>query len=117
MEFGSTMSEGIEKRLENIKGQGFHTHPERINKKGSGKNRKTLLKKWLSVTETIENPITKEVQELKQLDIVVLSLVKEARKGNTKAIEMILDGLYGKLTDKIQHGIDETVTPPIKWLD
>jgi hypothetical protein len=69
--------------------------------KGS-RNRSTILKKWLSVKTLIKHPITKEDIKVTVEDEVVLSLIKEARKGDVRAIREILDTMYGKITEKTE---------------
>jgi hypothetical protein len=68
------------------------------NPKGRGNslNRKTLMRKWLTLTEEGKNPITKETEQLSQADLVMLSMINKARKGDVSA---------GKLL--IEHGTDE----------
>ncbi len=63
-------------------------------------NRATIFKKWLSVKTDVVNPATGDTQKGTVQDEVVLSLITEAKKGDVKAIALILDSLYGKIVDK-----------------
>lgn len=81
---------------DNIKGQGFHTNPERMNLKGRPKgalSRKTLLRKWLEVSGT--NGTVE--------DDVALALIKKALEGDVNAIKEVLDSTHGKVTDKLEQ--------------
>lgn len=55
-------------------------------------NRSTLLKKWLAVEG--ENGTVE--------DDVILALIREATKGNVKAIQEIQDSVYGKIKDELE---------------
>lgn len=66
------------------------------------KQRATILRKWADVNVDIVNPITKEKEKATVEDEVILSLIRESRKGNVPAIKEFLDTLYGKITDKTE---------------
>jgi peptidyl-tRNA hydrolase len=51
----------------------------------------------------MQNPFTGKTEKLTQDDIAVLSLLKEVRSGNVKAIQEWLDNRFGKITDKVEH--------------
>lgn len=70
--------------------------------KGS-RNRATIVREWLESTESIKNPISGERQTLDQQDIIVLALIKEARKGNVAAFKELMDSAHGKVTEKIEQ--------------
>lgn len=63
------------------------------NPKGRGNslNRKTLMRKWLTLTEEGKNPITKETQQLSQADLIMLAMLKKARSGDFNAAKMLLE--------------------------
>ena len=71
-------------------------------KKGS-LNRQTLFNRWAKTKQEMQNPFTGKTEKLTQDDIAVLSLLKEVRAGNVKAIQEWLDNRFGKLTDKVEH--------------
>jgi hypothetical protein len=76
------------------------------NPKGKPKgkrNRSTIIKKWLRATEKSTNPITELPEVLSQEDLIVLAAIKEAREGNISAFKELMDSLYGKVSDKIDH--------------
>lgn len=66
--------------------------------------RAAIAKKWLSVMSEGENIITRQHEELTEEDWQFLSLVKQGRRGNVKAIEMLFEMLYGPIEKKLEHG-------------
>lgn len=79
------------------------------NPKGRPKgvlNHKTVLKKWLGLTEKVKNPVTGKMDTLNQLDIITLGQLKEARKGNTQAFKALLEHTFGKPKQTIDLDID-----------
>jgi len=64
------------------------------------KNRSTVVKYWLKAGEVFVNPITEEEQKLTQEDIVTLAQITEAREGNTKAYNALMDSRYGKAVQR-----------------
>ena len=109
-------------RSEFIKGQGFHTHPERINLKGRPK-------KWTStiiasgytkgqVTECIEVLISLTHSELNDVNenenasmlerMVSAALLQGYKKKSLYNLETLLSRVHGKPTEKIQAEITVT---------
>lgn len=72
--------------------------PNRGRKKGS-RNRATLLKKWLKVKTEVEDPATGAIVSGTVEDAVILALISEAKGGSVKAIETILDSVYGRMVE------------------
>lgn len=67
-------------------------------------NTKTILNKFLSlVKEDVKNPITKERENMTVAEIMNLSIIAKAIKGDIKAYREILDRLEGKVQQKIDH--------------
>jgi len=62
---------------------------------------KTYIKKWLVAEEKFQNPITEEIETLSQYDIIVLMQIAKARKGDTKAFEVLIDRIEGKAKQAI----------------
>jgi hypothetical protein len=92
------------------------------NPKGRGKgtpNFKTILKRWMFQTETVQNPYTKTKEELSQLDVMVLAQVAKARKGDTTAFNALLDRLEGRAKQSIDidHTTDGESLQPQKTTD
>jgi len=80
------------------------------NPKGKPKgtlNRSTIIKKWLLANEKTTNPITNETELLSQQDLIILAAIKEARDGNISAFRELMDSVYGKVTDKIDHSNED----------
>ena len=69
---------------ENIVGNGFEKHPERINKKGRPKKIPSL------------DLLLADIFDEKEMAAILKALQKIAKKGNVKAAEVILDRAYGK---------------------
>lgn len=73
-------------RPENFQGKGFHTNPERINKKGRPK--------LPSLQEEMAKLLSEEKDGMNALSIVLQILRREATKGNVRAIELLLRRAY-----------------------
>src|SRR5271166_3165957 len=98
------------------KGKKFAPGDPRINRKGRppGKpNRKTLFKEWLEMETTGKDPAGNKVQ-LPLADKVVLAAIYKACKGNTAAINIVLDGMFGKLSNH-PDPTPEPQKPTIDW--
>ena len=78
---------------QNLVGQGFHTHPERIRPKPKGaRHRSTILKELLSMK--VDGFTDREYK-------VIDALIRKAEtEGNVQAVQLIQDTLYGKQTEK-----------------
>ena len=71
---------------ENFKGKGFHTNPERINKKGRPK--------LPSLQEEMAKLLSDEKNGMNALSIRLKILERESLKGNIRAIELLLKRAY-----------------------
>lgn len=86
---------------DNIKGQGFHTNPERI-KPGRPKgslNRSTIVRRWIEAAGS--------KPDVTVADEMVLAQIKQAMKGNTMAFNAIFDSGLGKVVDKSETTFKE----------
>lgn len=75
-------------------------------------NRSTIARKWLETGEPFKNPITGQEEFLSQEDIITLSQIKEARKGNTNAYRALLDSAHGQAKQTIDvegDGVGPTI--------
>lgn len=54
-------------------------------------HRKTLIKRWLTVTQDAKNPLTKELEKLSQADLMTLALIKKAREGDVAAYKTLME--------------------------
>ena len=45
----------------------------------------------------VENPITKQKEQLTQADIMTLAMIKQARSGNVGAYRELMDSMFGKI--------------------
>ena len=73
-------------RAENFQGKGFHTNPERINKKGRPK--------LPSLQEEMAKLLSDEKNGMNALSIILKILERESLKGNIRAIELLLKRAY-----------------------
>lgn len=74
--------------------------------KGS-KNRSTIAKKWLETIQDSRNPITGELEQLSQEDIITLALIHKARKGDVNAYKQLMDSGYGLPKQQVENTIIE----------
>lgn len=68
------------------------------NPKGRGKGnlaRRTIVRKWLAVKEKGKNPITGQEQWITQADAMVLAMIHQARKGNVRAFQALMNEGFG----------------------
>ncbi len=76
---------------------GFHTHPERANRKG------TKVRTW---SETIRHALQEESNGKKIIEIAAAALLREVKKGNIAAIKEMGDRVEGKAPQPL-GSIDE----------
>lgn len=92
---------------ENILGQGFHTNPERINKKGRPKGSRPLSK---ILEEMLEQPIDVIIdgQKIKKpfQEVIIRKLLKKANDGDIRAIQEIFDRMEGRPKQTMDHMTD-----------
>jgi hypothetical protein len=80
------------------------------------RNRATLVREWLEVAQNVKNPLTGEMEQLEQQDLIVLALIKKARSGDVQAARELMDSAHGKvvqITD-ITTGGDKIQQP--QWI-
>ena len=71
-----------------------------------GLNSKTILNKFLSLQQKFKNPVTGEFENMSVYEVMSLSIIAKARKGDLNAYKEILDRLEGKAQQKIDHTTD-----------
>lgn len=84
------------------------------NPKGRPKNvvnRSSVVLQWLKVEVTQKNPLTGLQEKLTVLDLVTLSLINQAMKGNVQAWKELMDSAYGKAVQPVQLDIDNNGQP------
>mgnify|MGYP003628155712 FL=1 len=64
-------------------------------------NRATIAKRWLNTIENVKNPVTGEDEFLSEEDIITLSIIRKARKGDVQAYKALMDSAYGAPKDTI----------------
>jgi hypothetical protein len=115
------------KKNDNIKGQGFHTHPERINKSGRPKKYVTLLREqgytMYEINCTIQVMLQMNLDELKDVwdnknstsleKTIAAAIKKGIEKGSLYSIETLLTRVYGKPKEtaelKLNNGYEITL--------
>lgn len=71
--------------------------------------RKTIIKKWLEAEENTEHPLTGEMGRFSQYDLIVLTMLREARKGNVSAFKEMFDGVFGKIPNEQEITLKEEI--------
>lgn len=79
----------------NLVGQGFHTHPDRINKKGRPK--------LPDLKEIMAEILGEEKDGKTALEAIVAKLRQLAAQGNIKAAEVLLSRGYGLPRQHVEH--------------
>jgi hypothetical protein len=97
-------------KLDNLKkGDGFDTHPERINRKGRPRKYVSLLKengyKLSEINDTIQAMMAMDIEELKEVwdnpqatileKTIANAMRKSLEKGSLYSIETLLSRVYG----------------------
>jgi hypothetical protein len=103
-------------KLDNLKkGDGFDTHPERINRNGRPRKYVSLLKesgyKLSEINDTIQNMMAMDLDELKTVwdnpqatileKTVANAMRKSLEKGSLYSLETLLTRVYGKPKETI----------------
>ena len=98
-------------KLDNLKkGDGFDTHPERINREGRPRKYVSLLKdagyKLSEINDTIQTMMAMDIQELKGVyenpqatileKTIASAMRKSLEKGSLYSLETLLTRVYGK---------------------
>lgn len=72
--------------------------------KGS-KNRSTTAKAMLEILEEGVHPITQQVQQFTQEELITLALIRKARRGDVNAYNALMNSRYG--LPKFEDGGDK----------
>jgi hypothetical protein len=80
------------KGQDNIKGQGFHTNPERINKQGRPK-------KLPALDLILAEVLGKESKGKSDAQRIIEAIKTRALRGDVRAAESLLDRGYGKVKE------------------
>lgn len=114
-------------KLDNLKkGDGFDSHPDRINRNGRPKKYVTLLKeqgyKLAEINDTIQAMLSMDLDELKEVwqnpkatileKTIANAMRKSLEKGSLYSIETLLSRVYGK--PKETADVNQNVTGEIK---
>ena len=110
--------------MENIKNQGFHTHPERINRNGRPRKLITEMSE-IGYTNSQVNDCIKVMLALTESELrgwqsnptatilectIAAALLSGMEKGNLNAIESLLTRSYGKPTQQTTLTTHEPIT-------
>jgi hypothetical protein len=111
-------------KLDNLKkGDGFDTHPERINRDGRPRKYVSLLKehgyKLSEINDTIQNMMAMDLEELKGVfenpkatileKTVANAMKKSLEKGSLYSIETLLTRVYGKPKEQMDINTDNKI--------
>jgi|TARA_R110000764_G_scaffold11749_3_gene35134 hypothetical protein len=77
-------------------------------------NRSTIAKKWLTTDQEYKNPLTQDLENLSQEDIMTLALINKARKGDVSAYKALMDSGYGNPKDSLDINTAETINIDFK---
>ena len=72
------------------------------------KNRSTIAKKWLELNTNENNPLTNQIENLSQEDIITLKQIEKAKDGDSNAYKLLMDSTYGM--PQQQTEVNATVT-------
>lgn len=101
---------------ENLKPFTGADDPRRMNGKPKGmEHSSTRLKRLLSLSEKMANPVTGEIEGFTVLEQMDLALIIKARKGDIKAYQAVMDRLEGKPPQAIKY--DGTIKTANKYED
>jgi len=111
-------------KLDNLKkGDGFDTHPERINREGRPKKYVSLLKeqgyKLSEINDSIQAMMAMDLEELKQVwdnpkatvleKTIANAMRKSLEKGSLYSLETLLTRVYGKPKEQMDINTDNKV--------
>lgn len=111
-------------KLDNLKrGDGFDTHPERINREGRPRKYVSLLKdsgyKLSEINDTIQSMMAMDLDELKQVwdnpkatileKTIANAMKKSLEKGSLYSLETLLTRVYGKPKEQVDMNVDNKV--------
>ncbi len=123
----TTDKQPMANKLDNLKkGDGFDSHPDRINRNGRPKKYVTLLKeqgyKLAEINDTIQAMLSMDLEELKEVwqnpkatileKTIANAMRKSLEKGSLYSIETLLSRVYGK--PKETADVNQTVQGEIK---
>lgn len=78
------------------------------------KNRATLIREKLEVLVKMEDPLSGTITEMTLQDAVVLTMIKKALAGDVPAAKELLDGAFGKITEKLETTVTQLPTLPTR---
>ncbi len=93
--------------LDNLKKFSSEYQPEKNGRPKGSRNRSTIARKWLEAMQDSRNPITGEIENLSQEDIMTLALLNKARKGDVNAYKQLMDSGYGLPKQQVENTIIE----------
>jgi poly-beta-hydroxyalkanoate depolymerase len=111
-------------KLDNLKrGDGFDTHPERINREGRPRKYVSLLKeqgyKLSEINDTIQSMMAMDLDELKQVwdnpkatileKTIANAMKKSLEKGSLYSLETLLTRVYGKPKEQMDINSENKV--------
>lgn len=69
--------------------------------KGS-KNRSTIARYWLGISQKVKNPLTGKEQLMSQEDLITLALINKAIAGDVPSYKSLMDSGYGAPVQQVE---------------
>ena len=89
---------------DNLKMFSSEYQPKKNGRPKGSLSAKTILNKFLALVEKgVKNPVTGEFEDMTVAEVMSLSIINKARKGDLQAYKEILDRLEGKAQQNIDH--------------
>ena len=120
----------MQPRIDNLKGKGFHSNPENINKNGRPRKYVSLLKengyKLSEINDTIQSMMSMNVDELKSVwdddnatileKTIARAMRKSLESGSLYSIETLLTRVYGKPKEQSEVDLKSDSTIVVKFM-
>ena len=82
------------------------------------KNRTTIIRELLDTTEWAHNDLNGSFETLTQEELITISMIDKARKGNVHAYNAVMNSAYGKPKEQIEQRVMEMpLFPDVEVLD
>jgi hypothetical protein len=113
--------------IDNLKGQGFHTNPERINKEGQPRKLVSTLKNIgytkAEAANTINSMLAMTIDELAEIyktgnileRTIAGALKKSLEKGSLYSLDTLLSRTHGKPTEMLEMSADVNHTLTVNF--
>jgi hypothetical protein len=83
--------------------------------RGTSKNTKTILERFLNLEMKQQNPFTKEMENMSVLELMNLKQIANALEGDLQAFKEIIDRHEGKIKEVIETNSNVNFRPKIDF--